>query len=56
VRRIGSTLPNEHGGKRAWIEKCAVHAHGRSSRSIHKGEYAAQRPHMPQKRANMIDA
>ncbi|OEZ90865.1 prophage CP4-57 integrase [Janthinobacterium sp. HH106] len=57
LRRVGSTLLNEIGFNRDWIEKCLAHEKGRSSRSIYnKAEYAEQRRHMPQEWANIIDA
>ncbi|MES1937537.1 tyrosine-type recombinase/integrase [Salinisphaera hydrothermalis] len=57
LRRTGSTLLNEVGFNRDWIEKCLAHEDGRSSRSIYnKAEYAEQRRHMLQEWANMIDA
>ena len=47
LRRTGSTLLNEIGFNRDWIEKCLAHEDGRSSRSIYnKAEYAEQRRHM----------
>ncbi|MBF8179483.1 tyrosine-type recombinase/integrase [Herminiimonas contaminans] len=57
LRRTGSTLLNEIGFNRDWIEKCLAHEEGRSSRSVYnKAEYAEQRRHMLQEWANMIDA
>jgi integrase len=57
LRRTGSTLLNEIGFNRDWIEKCLAHEDGRSSRSIYnKAEYAEQRRHMLQEWANMVDA
>ncbi len=57
LRRTGSTLLNEVGFNRDWIEKCQAHEDGRSSRSIYnKAEYAEQRRHMLQEWANMVDA
>ena len=57
LRRTGSTLLNEVGFNRDWIEKCLAHEDGRSSRSIYnKAEYAEQRRHMLQEWANMVDA
>ena len=45
------------GFNRDWIEKCLAHEEGRSSRSIYnKAEYAEQRRHMLQERADMVDA
>lgn len=55
--RTGSTLLNEIGFNRDWIEKCVAHEQGRSSRSIyHEAEYAEQRRHMLQEWANRVDA
>lgn len=57
LRRTGSTLLNEMGFNRDWIEKCLAHEEGRSSRSIYnKAEYAEQRSHMLQEWASMVDA
>ncbi|CAN7285945.1 tyrosine-type recombinase/integrase [Caballeronia sp. LjRoot31] len=57
LRRTGSTLLNEVGFNRDWIEKCLAHEEGRSSRSIYnKAEYAEQRRHMLQEWADMVDA
>jgi integrase len=43
LRRTGSTLLNEIGFNRDWIEKCQAHEDGRSSRSVYnKAEYSAQ--------------
>jgi hypothetical protein len=57
LRRTGSTLLNEAGFNRDWIEKCLAHEEGRSSRSIYnKAEYGEQRRHMLQEWANMVDA
>ncbi|WP_110648111.1 tyrosine-type recombinase/integrase [Salinicola peritrichatus] len=57
LRRTGSTLLNEIGFNRDWIEKCLAHEDGRSSRSVYnKAEYAEQRRHMLQEWANLIDA
>ena len=57
LRRTGSTLLNEIGFNRDWIEKCLAHEDGRSSRSIYnKAEYAEQRRHMLQEWANLVDA
>ncbi|MBK3816455.1 tyrosine-type recombinase/integrase [Paraburkholderia aspalathi] len=57
LRRTGSTLLNEAGFNRDWIEKCLAHEDGRSSRSIYnKAEYDVQRCHMLQEWANMVDA
>jgi len=35
LRRTGSTLLNEIGVNRDWIEKCLAHEDGRSSRSVY---------------------
>ncbi|MFP1906699.1 tyrosine-type recombinase/integrase [Lonsdalea quercina] len=57
LRRTGSTLLNEVGFNRDWIEKCLAHEEGRSSRSIYnKAEYAEQRRHMLQEWSNMVEA
>ncbi len=57
LRRTGSTLLNEVGFNRDWIEKALAHEDGRSSRAVYnKAEYAEQRRHMLQEWANMIDA
>jgi integrase len=57
LRRTGSTLLNELGFNRDWIEKCLAHEDGRSSRGIYnKAEYAVQRRHMLQEWADLIDA
>lgn len=57
LRRTGSTLLNEVGFNRDWIEKCLAHEDGRSSRSVYnKAEYAEQRRHMLQEWADMVDA
>jgi integrase len=57
LRRTGSTLLNEVGFNRDWIEKCLAHEDGRSSRSVYnKAEYAEQRRHMLQEWADIVDA
>ncbi|MBL4828988.1 MAG: tyrosine-type recombinase/integrase [Aliivibrio sp.] len=57
LRRTGSTLLNELGFNRDWIEKCLAHEDSSSSRGIYnKAGYAQQRRHMLQEWANMIDA
>ncbi len=57
LRRTGSTLLNEIGFNRDWIEKCLAHEDGRSSRSVYnKAEYAEQRRHMLQEWANLVEA
>ena len=57
LRRTGSTLLNELGFNRDWIEKCLAHEDGRSSRGVYnKAEYEPQRRHMLQEWADMIDA
>jgi integrase len=57
LRRTGSTLLNELGFNRDWIEKCLAHEDGRSSRGIYnKAEYEQQRRHMLQEWADMVDA
>lgn len=57
LRRTGSTLLNELGFNRDWIEKSLAHEEGRSSRGVYnKAEYELQRRHMLQEWADMIDA
>lgn len=57
LRRTSSTLLNEHGFNRDWIEKCLAHQDGRSSRGVYnKAEYEPQRRHMLQEWADMVDA
>jgi integrase len=57
LRRTGSTLLNELGFNRDWIEKCLSHEEGRSSRGVYnKAEYEQQRRHMLQEWADMIEA
>jgi hypothetical protein len=57
LRRTGSTLLNELGFNRDWIEKCLAHEEGRSSRGVsNNAEYEQQRRHMLQEWADMIDA
>ena len=57
LRRTGSTLLNELGFNRDWIEKCLAHEEGRSSRGVYnKAEYEQQRRHMLQEWADIIDA
>lgn len=57
LRRTGSTLLNEMGFNRDWIEKCLAHEDNRSSRGVYnKAEYEPQRRHMLQQWADMIDA
>lgn len=57
LRRTGSTLLNEIGFNRDWIETCLAHEDGRSSRSVYnKAEYAEQRRHMLQEWANLVEA
>jgi len=57
LRRTGSTLLNELGFNRDWIEKCLAHEEGRSSRGVYnKAEYEHQRRHMLQEWADMIDS
>jgi integrase len=57
LRRTGSTLLNECGFNRDWIEKCLAHEDGRSSRGVYnKAEYEPQRRHMLQEWANLVDA
>lgn len=57
LRRTGSTLLNELGFNRDWIEKCLAHQEGGSSRGVYnKAEYEQQRRHMLQEWAEMIFA
>lgn len=57
LRRTGSTLLNELGFNRDWIEKCLAHEDNRSSRGVYnKAEYELQRRYMLQEWADMIDA
>ncbi|RWP08343.1 site-specific integrase [Mesorhizobium sp.] len=57
LRRTGSTLLNEIGFNRDWIEKCLAHDDSRSSRGVYnRAEYELQRRHMLQEWADMIDA
>jgi len=57
LRRTGSTLLNEMGFNRDWIEKCLAHEDNRSSRGVYnKAEYEPQRRHMLQEWADMVDA
>jgi len=57
LRRTGSTLLNEMGFNRDWIEKTLAHEDNRSSRGVYnKAEYEPQRRHMLQEWADMVDA
>jgi integrase len=57
LRRTGSTLLNEVGFNRDWIEKCLAHEDGRSSRGVYnKAEYEPQRRHMLQEWSNIVEA
>jgi hypothetical protein len=57
LRRTGSTLLNELGFNRDWIEKALAHEDSRSSRGVYnKAEYEPQRRHMLQEWANIVDA
>lgn len=57
LRRTGSTLLNELGFNRDWIEKCLAHEEGRSSRGVYnKAEYEHQRRHMLQEWSDLINA
>lgn len=57
LRRTGSTLLNEVGFNRDWIEKCLAHEDGHSSRGVYnKAEYEPQRRHMLQQWSNMVEA
>ncbi|HEX7929824.1 MAG TPA: tyrosine-type recombinase/integrase [Sphingomicrobium sp.] len=57
LRRTGSTLLNELGFNRDWVEKALAHEDSNSSRGVYnKAEYEPQRRHMLQQWANLIDA
>ncbi|WP_227268021.1 tyrosine-type recombinase/integrase [Roseobacter weihaiensis] len=57
IRRTGSTLLNELGFNRDWVEKCLAHEDRRSSRAVYnKAEYELQRRHMLQEWADIVDA
>jgi integrase len=57
LRRTGSTLLNELGFNRDWIEKALAHDDSRSSRGVYnKAEYEPQRRHMLQEWADMVYA
>jgi len=57
LRRTGSTLLNELGFNRDWIEKALAHEDSRTSRGVYnKAEYEPQRRHMLQEWADMVDA
>ncbi|KJC59069.1 integrase [Bradyrhizobium sp. LTSPM299] len=57
MRRTGSTLLNELGFNRDWIEKCLAHEDSRSSRGVYnKAEYEMQRRHMMQEWSDVLDA
>lgn len=57
LRRTGSTLLNELGFNRDWIEKCLAHEEGKSSRGVYnKAEYEQQRRHMLQEWSDVVDA
>jgi len=57
LRRAGSTLLNELGFNRDWIEKCLAHEDGRSSRGVYnKAEYEPHRRHMLQEWSDVVDA
>ncbi len=57
LRRTGSTLLNELGFNRDWIEKSLAHEDSHSSRGVYnKAEYEPQRRQMLQEWADMVDA
>ena len=57
LHRTGSTLLNELGFNRDWVEKCLAHEEGHSSRGVYnKAEYEQQRRHMLQEWADIVDA
>jgi integrase len=56
LHRTGSTLLNELGFNRDWVEKCLAHEEGHFSRGVYnKAEYE-QRRHMLQEWADIVDA
>ncbi len=57
LRRTGSTILNEVGFNRDWIEKALAHERNDSSRGTYnRAQYAEQRRHMLQEWADMVDA
>ena len=56
LRRTASSLLNEVGFNRDWIEKCLAHEEGSIRGVYNKAEYAEQRRVMLQAWADMIDA
>lgn len=57
LRRTGSTLLNEMGFNRDWIEKALAHDDRFTSRGVYnKAQYGAQRRHMLQEWADIVDA
>lgn len=57
LRRTGSTLLNELGFNRDWIEKSIAHENRSTSRGVYnKAEYEKQRRHMLQEWATYVDA
>lgn len=57
LRRTGSTLLNELGFNRDWIERCLAHEDSNSSRGVYnKAEYEIQRRHMLQEWSDVVDA
>jgi hypothetical protein len=57
LHRTGSTLLNELGFNRDWVEKCLAREEGHSSRGFYnKAEYEQQRRHMLQEWADIVDA
>ena len=57
LHRTGSTLLNELGFNRDWVEKCLAHEEEHSSRGLYnKAEYEQQRRHMLQELADIVDA
>lgn len=56
LRRTASSLLNEAGFNRDWIEKCLAHEEGRIRGVYNKAEYGEQRRVLLQAWADMIDA
>jgi integrase len=55
LRRTGSTILNEVGFNRDWIEKSLAHERSESSRGTYnRAQYAEQRRHMLQQWANTV--
>lgn len=56
LRRTASSLLNEAGFNRDWVEKCLAHEEGSIRKVYNKAEYSEQRRVMLQAWADMIDA